>query len=209
MRKSLKLAALALVAVSGACTPMDDAMAAIFGRSMRDQATFDPYEDPLLPAENTVSFSSGNFPVAPGRINTGQPEVTDYLVPDFTQAQTANPGHPVWGEFENPIAADAASLERGELMFNRYCAVCHGSAGVGAEAWILDKWPALVAYNLAGETVQGYPDTYIYGMIRRGRGLMPQYGHQITNFDRWNIVNYVRQLQADYNAQAGQQDGED
>jgi mono/diheme cytochrome c family protein len=209
MRKSLKLAALALVAVSGACTPMDDAMAAIFGRSMRDQATFDPYEDPLLPAENTVSFSSGNFPVAAGRINTGQPEMTDYLVPDFTQAQTANPGHPVWGEFENPVASDAASLERGELMFNRYCAVCHGSAGVGAEAWILDKWPALVAYNLAGETVQGYPDTYIYGMIRRGRGLMPQYGHQITNFDRWNIVNYVRQLQADYNAQAGQQDGED
>lgn len=209
MRNALKLAALALVVVSGACTPMDDAMAAIFGRSMRDQATFDPYEDPLLPAEGSVSFSSGNFPVAPGRINTGQPETNDYLVPDFTQAQTANPGHPVWGEFENPIAGDESSLERGELMYNRYCAVCHGEAGVGAEAYILDKWPALVAYNLAGGTVQNYPDTYIYGMIRRGRGLMPQYGHQITHFDRWSIVNYVRTLQAEYNAQAEQQDGED
>ena len=24
---------------------------------------------------------------------------------------------------------------------------------------------------------------------------MPPYGHQIPNFDRWHIVNYVRQLQ--------------
>ena len=80
---------------------------------------------------------------------------------------------------------------------------------MGAEAWILEKWPALVAYNLAGETVQAYPDTYIYGMIRVGRGLMPAYGAQITNYDRWSIVNYVRQLQADYIAQQADQDGED
>jgi hypothetical protein len=38
-------------------------------------------------------------------------------------------------------------------------------------------------------------DGYIYGMIRVGRGLMPPYGHQVAHFDRWNIVNYVRQLQ--------------
>jgi hypothetical protein len=24
---------------------------------------------------------------------------------------------------------------------------------------------------------------------------MPPYGHQIAHFDRWHIVNYVRQLQ--------------
>ena len=32
-------------------------------------------------------------------------------------------------------------------------------------------------------------------MIRLGRGLMPPYGHQISHFDRWHVVNYVRQLQ--------------
>lgn len=181
---------------TGACTPMDDAMVAIFGRSMRDQVTYDPYESPLLPAEGSVPFASANFPASRGDINLGQPEGGDYLVPDFTQAQTSNPGADVWGSFANPVPADAESLERGEELFNRYCAVCHGAAGIGAEANILEKWPALAAYNLAGETVQGYPDTYIYGMIRVGRGLMPQYGHQITHFDRWNIVNYVRQLQA-------------
>ena len=34
-----------------------------------------------------------------------------------------------------------------------------------------------------------------------GRGLMPEYGSRITHFDRWRVVNYVRQLQA----QAGNQ----
>ncbi len=211
MRKPLRALALVLLAASGACTPLDDAMATIFGRSMRDQATFDPYESPLLPAEGAVSFSSGNFPAARGDVNIGQPEGGAYLVPDFTPAQTANPAAPVWSEFENPVPVDEASLARGEVLFDRYCAVCHGLSGIGAEALILEKWPALAVYNLAGETVQGYSDPYIYGMIRVGRGLMPQYGHQITHFDRWNIVNYVRQLQAAYNAQSAnaQQDGED
>ncbi len=194
LRRGLLLGA-ALVA-TGACTPMDDAMVAIFGRSMRDQVTYDPYESPLLPAEGSVPFAAANFPAARGDVNIGQPEAGDYLIPDFTQAQTANPAAEVWGSFENPVPADAESLARGEELYNRYCVVCHGPVGIGAEAYILEKWPALVAYNLAGETVQGYSDSYIYGMIRVGRGLMPQYGHQITHFDRWNIVNYVRQLQA-------------
>jgi mono/diheme cytochrome c family protein len=43
--------------------------------------------------------------------------------------------------------------------------------------------------------VAGYSDAYIYAMIRVGRGLMPEYGSRISHFDRWHIVNYVRQLQ--------------
>jgi hypothetical protein len=28
-----------------------------------------------------------------------------------------------------------------------------------------------------------------------GRGLMPEYGSRISHFDRWNVINYVRQLE--------------
>lgn len=209
MRKVVRALTLVAVLASSACTVLDDAMSSIFGRSMRDQATFDPYENTLLPAPGAVSFASGNFPAAAGEVNIGQPEAGEYLVPDFTQAQTANPTAPVWTEFENPVESTPESLARGEQLFTRYCAVCHGANGIGANAQIIEKWPALTVYNLAGDVVQGYPDTYLYGMMRVGRGLMPQYGHQITHFDRWNIVNYVRQLQANYNAQNAQQDGED
>ena len=36
--------ALAIVALTG-CKPLDDGMVRIFGRSMRDQRSFDPYEN--------------------------------------------------------------------------------------------------------------------------------------------------------------------
>jgi mono/diheme cytochrome c family protein len=66
-------------------------------------------------------------------------------------------------------------------------------------AYIAGKHPILPAYNLSGAQVQSYTDQYLYGMIRVGRGLMPEYGSRITHFDRWAIVTYVRQLQADAN----------
>ena len=53
----------------------------------------------------------------------------------------------------------------------------------------------MAAHPLNGETALGRTDGYIYGMIRVGRVMMPAYGHQIGHYDRWHLVNYVRQLQ--------------
>ncbi len=182
---------LALLSVTAGCTPLDDVMAAIFGRHMRDSRSFDPYENTLAPPLNSVPFAAGNITPGPGQLNTGQPE-RGFNAPPFTQADLFQP---IVQTLPNPVAADEASLARGEELFNRMCAVCHGEAGVGAEAFIVDKFRLLMAFNLSGPVVAGYSDGYIYGIIRVGRGLMPPYAHQISHFDRWNIVNYVRVLQ--------------
>jgi mono/diheme cytochrome c family protein len=92
----------------------------------------------------------------------------------------------------NPVVADAASLARGEVMYLRSCAPCHGAAGDGVGPVTARGIPP---FDLRTDQVQAYPDGYLYGIIRVGRGLMPAYGHQLTEFDRWHIVNYVRQLQ--------------
>ena len=180
-----------LLLTSGACTPLDNTLAAIFGRHMRDSRSFDPYENTIAPPPNSVPFASGNNTPGPGRLNTGQPEPGLMPAP-FTQADLFTP---VVQDLPNPVPADQVSLDRGEVLFNRICAVCHGAAGVGAQANIIEKYPLLTAYNLSGPVVAGYTDGYIYGIMRIGRGLMPPYGHQISHFDRWNIVNYVRVLQ--------------
>jgi mono/diheme cytochrome c family protein len=207
MRKLIRLAVVAVAVTStSGCAPLDDAMVYIFGRSMRNQASFDPYEDPRSPADAAVSFSSGNFSPEPGTVSYGKAMEHDYDVPDFDASYTVR-FDPSLDEIQNPVAADAASLERGEELYLRVCAPCHGEVGIGAEAYVVDKWPALVVYNLAQEQVQGYSDGYLYAMVRVGRGNMPQYGHQVAHFDRWHIVNYVRKLQADWNAQQAQ-DGE-
>ena len=189
------IAVLAITTLVG-CKPLDDGMVAIFGRSMRDSRSFDPYEHPMPPAEGSVAFAAGNFPTADGVVNLGQPE--GVIIPYFTQFDLGVPGvgGAVIQGLVNPTdPRSEGSLERGEELYLRFCVVCHGPDGVGANAYIADKHPLLPAYNLSGEQVSSYSDQYIYAMIRVGRGLMPEYGGRITHFDRWHIVNYVRQLQ--------------
>lgn len=209
MRKAPRLlvAGMALALTAG-CKPLDDAMVSIFGRSMRDSRAFDPYENVMPPPPGSVAFSASNFPAAPGGVNLGEPEGVD--VAPFTQADMVpiGTGNAVVQGLVNPFAHDdAAALARGEVLFNRHCAVCHGVRGLGAEATIVAKHPTVAAYNVNGPIVAGYSDQYLYGMIRVGRGLMPAYGFRIPHFDRWTIVNYVRKLQADAGNPA-QADGE-
>jgi len=187
--------ALALATLGG-CKPLDDTAAFIFGRSMRDQRSFDPYENTRPAPENSVAFAAGNYPAAPGEVNVGQPEGVD--IPPFTQLDLGTPGvgGPVIQGLVNPIDPnDPESLARGEELYMRFCVVCHGPDGVGANAYIASFHAVLPAYNLSGPQVAGYSDQYIYAMIRVGRGLMPEYGSRISHFDRWNVINYVRQLQ--------------
>ncbi|MDA0311836.1 MAG: cytochrome c [Gemmatimonadetes bacterium] len=189
------IAMLALMTLAG-CKPLDDGMVMIFGRSMRDSRSFDPYENPRGAPEGSFAFASGNYPARPGEVNLGQPE--GVMVPRITQADLGTPGvgSTVVQGLVNPMSRDdARSQARGEELYLRTCVVCHGPDGVGANAYIAAKHPVLPAYNLSGATVAAYSDQYLYTMIRVGRGLMPEYGSRITEFDRWSVVNYVRQLQ--------------
>jgi len=191
--RSLALTGVVVVTAAG-CSPMDSAMVAVFGRSMRDQPSIKPYDDPRLPAEGSVPFSAGNYaPV--GEWNVGQPEGDVGVPAPFTQAamNLANPDPAVLA-LVNPIPVSPASLERGEEMYLRACAPCHGDAGDG-QGYIVQSGAYPLVFTLLSDRVRDLADGYLYGMIRVGRGLMPAYGHQITNQDRWHIVNYVRQLQ--------------
>ena len=187
-----------MLLTAGACKPLDDTMVAIFGRSMRDQRKFDPYENTVAPPTGGVAFSSGNEAGALDEFNVGRPEML--AEPLFTQAdmQPIGTGGPIVQSLENPFErGDSAALARGEEIYMRVCWTCHAENGVGAQAPIAANHPTVAAYNLAGPQVTGYTDQYIYGMITVGRGLMPPWAHQIRPIDRWAVVTYVRQLQTE------------
>lgn len=195
-------AALLVALLLPACSPMDTALQAVFGRSMRSQPSFDPYENPRMPADGAVSFSSGNYPATAGEVNLGQPAGLAEDVPPFTAADMARGGE-VANALVNPVPATEESLARGQVMFTRMCAICHGPEGNPQQAVILPKLPAMVVFPLASGLATTRSDGYLFGMVTVGRGIMPPYGSQVSYFDRWHIVNYVRQLQG-VTAAAGQ-----
>lgn len=91
----------------------------------------------------------------------------------------------------NPVSPAPESLERGRRHYQINCAVCHGVAGEG-------NGPVL-AYGLPVPSLltpvsRQYSDGYLFGIMRNGRGLMPNY-RRIPEEHRWDVVNYLRALQ--------------
>jgi mono/diheme cytochrome c family protein len=201
-RGGIRLVVLAFTLVWSGCTPLDDTMVAIFGRSMRDQASFDPYENPVEAPEGSVPFAAGNLVARAGEVNIGQPEGLADVPPPFTQLDVINSA-PVVVNLVNPVPVTEESITRGEELFLRFCAPCHGPNGMGVTGYIIPA--GFPPFPLVSDRVRGFTDGYIYGMIRIGRGLMPSYGHRISHFDRWNVVNYLRVLQGVVPAATGNQ----
>ncbi|MBL0940160.1 MAG: cytochrome c [Gemmatimonadaceae bacterium] len=95
----------------------------------------------------------------------------------------------------NPTPTSEASLANGKLNYQINCSVCHGLAGDGKGG--LSKVNPGYAFSpsLLTDQAKNHKDGYFYGIMRNGRGLMPSY-NRIEERDRWDVVNYIRTLQA-------------
>lgn len=99
---------------------------------------------------------------------------------------------------QNPVAADLASLKRGEELYNRYCTTCHGADGGGngpVAGPPFGTGPFGLVLPIGGpmSVAKAFTDGHIYTTISIGRGRMPAY-RRITSEDRWNLVNFLREM---------------
>ena len=96
----------------------------------------------------------------------------------------------------NPIKADDASLTRGKELFTINCQLCHGATGEG-EGPVA---PFLIKYkpaNLTSPLIKAFTDGQIFMTITNGvPDRMPPFNENLTVTERWDVVNYVRTLQA-------------
>jgi mono/diheme cytochrome c family protein len=129
-------------------------------------------------------------------------DMTDSIAVDYQEGPRLAPPEgavPIQGEAIipdeipiNPIPADEVSLQRGEILFNNQCAVCHGETGMG-DGPLAGYFPRPPA-NLAGERATTELDAGVFLAITQGFGLMPSLGENLTVRERWDVVNYVRTL---------------
>jgi mono/diheme cytochrome c family protein len=92
-----------------------------------------------------------------------------------------------------PVPATANSVQRGGVLYNIDCAVCHGAEGTGDGT--LSGFFMPPPADLTSQDVGELPDADIFLAITQGRGDMLKLAENLSPSQRWDVVNYVRSLQ--------------
>ena len=103
-------------------------------------------------------------------------------------------------EYTNEFECTADEINsQGKLLYNRFCAVCHGEEGDGQGHLVqIEKYPPPPSYFR--EDIMVLPEGKRYHTIMHGKGLMGSYATQISHKERWLVLSYVAQLQKEYAA---------
>lgn len=103
--------------------------------------------------------------------------------------------HPDAAKLQNPVPADAASLEAGKKAYTELCGACHGDTGKGdgaMAAYTGDPPPSDLS---DAEWKHGSTDGEIFVVIRDGvDGTGMKDFKDMKPNEIWQIVNYVKTL---------------
>lgn len=110
----------------------------------------------------------------------GKEEITGWLAPDWADT------------LQNPFANDLTATEKGKNIFDKMCSICHGEKGDGDGVAGINLNPRPADYST--ERVQNQSNGAIYWKITEGNPPMASYKQTLSDEQRWQLVNYVREL---------------
>ncbi len=111
------------------------------------------------------------------------------------------PGQPPPADLINPLAGRQDVEASGRDLFNSFCIPCHGMRGEGDGLVVARGFPA--PPSLTAEPARALTDAAIFQILTAGRNNMPPYRFQLTRDQRWQVIQYVRELQQGPNSGAG------
>lgn len=93
---------------------------------------------------------------------------------------------------KNPIATSQESVSKGEELYNMYCFSCHGDTGYGdgPAGGSMGIRPA----NFHDQKVIKQKDGALFWKLTNGKGNMPPFKEALTEEQRWQLVNFLREL---------------
>ena len=114
----------------------------------------------------------------------------------FVAAQ--NPGgNPTAAKMKNPVASSPESIKAGQALYQKNCRFCHNADAKGNGPMAPEGTKPSDLTDAKWE--RGASDGEIFTVIRDGAGPqfdMKGYKSKMTEPDIWNVVNYLRSLQA-------------
>ncbi|AZQ42913.1 c-type cytochrome [Nonlabens ponticola] len=94
---------------------------------------------------------------------------------------------------KNPVPLTEEHLTNGQVLYNLYCAICHGKNGNGVGHLVeTEKILGVPSYDARPLT-----EGSIYHVLYYGINTMGSYASQTSIEERWEITHYVEALRAD------------
>lgn len=93
----------------------------------------------------------------------------------------------------NPLAGNTASIAEGKKIYESMCTICHGDKGKGNGAAGVSLTPRPA--NFLAITVRHESDGAIFWKLSEGNPPMAAYKTLLSETQRWQLVNYIRQLE--------------
>ena len=93
---------------------------------------------------------------------------------------------------KNPIPAEATSIARGQEVYVKECASCHGDNGKGDGKAAVDLNPK--PRDLRDPKIWEQTDGSMFWKLTEGRKPMPTYEKTLSEDDRWNVINYIHKF---------------
>ena len=90
----------------------------------------------------------------------------------------------------NEPGSKSADVAKGEKVFVRHCAGCHGSEGEGDGYLLLGPEPA----NLTRPTTKKKSDVMLLQTIHEGKPNMPSWKTRLSEADSRAVLAYIRTL---------------
>jgi mono/diheme cytochrome c family protein len=102
---------------------------------------------------------------------------------------------PEYASKTDPVPVTAATLKAGKILYNRYCASCHGVSGLGNGPAGANLNPPPANISQIGKIPMA-TDGYLYWTLAEG-GVplgtsMPAFKSTLKAKQIWEIINYIR-----------------
>ncbi len=175
-----------------------------------EESDYKTYAMPRKPVEGTVPRGSAGLalrsPEEKERLMmsmNGQTQINEISIPsngsvsygyDNTDDERVRAAREIT---QNPLPITASGLSQGKELYEVFCGICHGSKGAGDGYLAREGGPyAAVPANLIAPKFRDTTDGLYYHAIMHGKNVMGAYADKLSYEERWNVIHYIRSLQA-------------
>jgi mono/diheme cytochrome c family protein len=117
----------------------------------------------------------------------------DYVMP-YAFANTVEGYEAAGMNLKSPLAqVGQTELEAGQEIYTLMCTQCHGEGGKGDGA--LSRNGHIQGIPSYSDKLKDLPEGKMYHTLTYGKGLMGSHASQLSQKDRWLVIEYIKVLQ--------------